>query len=140
MIRALGAESDSPSRQLARYIRSVGEEYFAPAKFAPVTVYRQDRYLRGGDHTSFNQEGFTAVRFTEWRENYNHQHQTPRTEKGIEYGDWPKFVDFEYVANVTRLNLATLASLASAPELQKKTLSAKERLQSCSANSAAGVE
>lgn len=114
MIRALGAESDSPSRQLARYIRSVDEEYFT-AKFVPVTIYRQDRYLRGGDHTSFNQEGFAAVRFTEWRENYNHQHQTPRTENGIEYGDWPKFVDFEYVANVTRLNLATLASLASAP-------------------------
>ena len=115
LIRAIGAENDSPSRQLARYIRTVGETYFTAAKFAPVMIYRQDRYLRGGDHTSFNEEGFAAVRFTEWRENYNHQHQTLRTENGIEYGDLPKFVDFDYVANVTRLNLATLASLASAP-------------------------
>lgn len=115
LIRAIGAENDSPSRELARYILSVGETYFKPNTFAPVMIYRQDRYLRGGDHTSFNQEGFSAVRMTEWRENFNHQHQTPRTENGIEYGDLPKFVDFDYVANVARLNLATLASLASAP-------------------------
>lgn len=114
-IRAIGAENDSPSRQLARYIRSVGDTYFPARKFGPVMIYRQDRYLRGGDHTSFNQQGFAAVRMTEWRENYNHQHQTLRTENGIEYGDLPKFVDFNYVANVTRLNAATLASLASAP-------------------------
>ena len=115
LIRAIGAENDSPSRELARYVLSVGETYFKPSKFAPVMIYRQDRYLRGGDHTSFNQEGFAAVRMTEWRENYNHQHQTPRTENGIEYGDLVKFVDFDYVANVCRLNLATLASLALAP-------------------------
>ena len=76
---------------------------------------RPDRYLRGGDHLSFNEQGFAAVRFTEYREDYNHQHQTPRTEKGVEYGDLLKFVDFAYVANVVRLNAATLASLASAP-------------------------
>ena len=58
---------------------------------------------------------FAAVRFTEYREDYNHQHQNVRTENGIEYGDLPKFVDFEYVANVARLNAATLASLASSP-------------------------
>jgi hypothetical protein len=115
LIRAIGAENDSPSRALARYISDVGNQYFTPGKFGPVMIYRQDRYLRGGDHTSFNEAGYAAVRFTEWRENYNHQHQTPRTENGIEYGDWPKFVNFDYVANVTRLNLATLASLASAP-------------------------
>ncbi len=78
-------------------------------------VFRPDRYLRGGDHSSFNQEGYAAVRFTEYREDYNHQHQNVRTEKGIEYGDLPKFVDFSYVAEVARLNAATLASLASAP-------------------------
>ena len=78
-------------------------------------VFRPDRYLRGGDHTSFNRQGFAAVRITEYRENYHHQHQTPRTENGIEYGDLPKFVDYEYLANVARLNAATLASLASAP-------------------------
>jgi Zn-dependent M28 family amino/carboxypeptidase len=114
MIRNLGAESDSPSRQLARYIRGVGATYL-PQAFQPMLIFRPDRYLRGGDHTSFNQQGFSAVRFTEYHENYNHQHQTPRTENGIEYGDLPKFVNFDYVANVARLNAATLASLASAP-------------------------
>ena len=113
-IRALGAESDSPSRQLARAIAEVGAAYFNNS-FAPVLVFRPDRYLRGGDHTSFNEQGFAAVRFTEYREDYNHQHQNVRTENGIEYGDLAKFVDFEYIANVARLNLATLAALASAP-------------------------
>ena len=113
LIRATGMEDDSPSRQLARYIRDVAERY-VPG-FEPKLVSRPDRYLRGGDHLSFNDQGFAAVRFTEYREDYNHQHQTPRMEKGIEYGDLPRFVDFTYVANVARLNAATLASLASAP-------------------------
>jgi hypothetical protein len=81
----------------------------------PLLVFRLDRYLRGGDHLSFLEQGFTAVRFTEYRENFNHQHQNVRTENGIEYGDLPKFVNFPYVANVARLNAATLASLAAAP-------------------------
>ena len=114
-IRALGGENDGPSRQLARYIASVGKEYFSPATFQPLMVFRRDRYLRGGDHFSFNEQGFAAVRLTEFRENYNHQHQNVRTENGIEYGDLPKFVDYDYIANVARLNTATLASLASAP-------------------------
>jgi hypothetical protein len=71
--------------------------------------------LRGGDHYSFNQQGFSAVRFTEFREDFHHQHQNVRVENGIEYGDLEKFVDFDYVAHVARLNAATLASLASAP-------------------------
>jgi hypothetical protein len=74
-----------------------------------------DRYLRGGDHSSFNEQGLAAVRFTEFREDYNHQHQNVRTENEIEFGDLPKFVNFNYVANVARLNAAALASLASAP-------------------------
>jgi hypothetical protein len=78
-------------------------------------VLRHDRYLRGGDHLSFNQQGYPAVRFTEFRENFHHQHQNVRTENGIEYGDLPKFVDYDYTANVARLNAATLASLASGP-------------------------
>jgi hypothetical protein len=114
MIRALGAENDSPSRQLARYIRDTARKY-AIANFQPKVVDRPDRYLRGGDHTSFNEQGFAAVRFTEYREDYTRQHQTPRTENGIEYGDLPRWVDFDYVANVARVNAATLASLASAP-------------------------
>ena len=115
MLRALGAEDDSASRELARYIAGISQEYLPPKAFHPMLVFRPDRFLRGGDQTSFNQQGYAAVRFTEFRENYNHQHQTLRTENGVEYGDLPKFVDYDYVANVTRLNAATLVSLASAP-------------------------
>ncbi len=109
----LGGESDSASRELARYIVDVGRTYDTGVK--PLLIFRLDRFLRGGDHYSFNQQGFAAVRFTEFREDYNHQHQNVRTENGIEYGDLPKFVNFDYIAHVARLNAATLASLASAP-------------------------
>ena len=112
-IRGLGGESDSGSRQLARYVAEVGRTYDAGVK--PMLVFRLDRYLRGGDHYSFNQQGFAAVRFTEFREDFHHQHQNVRTETGVEYGDSLKFVDFDYVAHVARLNAATLASLAAAP-------------------------
>jgi hypothetical protein len=114
-IRMLGGESDSTSRELARYIADVGRSYHAGVK--PLLIFRLDRFLRGGDHYSFNQQGFAAVRFTEFREDFNHQHQNVRkdNDNGIEYGDLPKFVDFDYVAHVARLNAATLASLASAP-------------------------
>jgi hypothetical protein len=112
-IRGLGGENDSGSRQLARYVAEVGRAY--DASVTPMLVFRLDRYLRGGDHSSFNQQGFSAVRFTEFREDFHHQHQNVRTENGIEYGDLPKFVDFNYVASVARINAATLASLASAP-------------------------
>ncbi|MGA7694263.1 MAG: M28 family metallopeptidase [Candidatus Sulfotelmatobacter sp.] len=114
-IRGLGGENDSASRQLARYIADVGRGYKNDVGVQPMLVFRLDRYLRGGDHYSFNQQGFAAVRFTEFREDFHHQHQNVRTENGIEYGDLTKFVDFDYVAHVARLNAATLASLASAP-------------------------
>ena len=113
LIRNLGGESDSASRQVARYIAEVGRTYETGVK--PLLVFRLDRYLRGGDHISFNQQGYAAVRLTEYREDYHHQHQNVRTENGIEYGDVVKFVNFDYVANVARLNAATLAALASAP-------------------------
>src|SRR5579862_3110409 len=112
-IRALGGENDSTSRQLARYVYDVGRSYNVGVK--PLLIFRLDRYLRGGDHYSFNQQGFAAVRFTEFREDFHHQHQNVRKENGTEYGDLAKFVDFDYVAHVARLNAATLASLASAP-------------------------
>lgn len=115
-IQTLGAENDSPSREEARGIKEVSESYFGHKNpFHPTLIYRRDRFLRGGDHTSFNQEGWPAVRFTEWRENYDHQHNTPRVEGGVEYGDYIKFVDMDYVANVARLNAASLATFASAP-------------------------
>jgi hypothetical protein len=113
LIRNLGGESDSPSRELARYVAEAGRVYDPGIK--PLLIFRLDRYLRGGDHYAFNQQGFAAVRFTEFRENYTRQHQNVRTQNGIEYGDLPKFVDFDYVARVAKLNAATLASLASAP-------------------------
>ncbi|MCU1307026.1 MAG: Peptidase [Acidobacteriaceae bacterium] len=113
MIRALGGENDSPSRELARYVAQTARIY--QPGVAPLMEFRLDRYLRGGDHISFNEAGYAAVRFTEFRENFNRQHQNVRTENGIEYGDLPKFVNHDYVANVARLNAATLAELASAP-------------------------
>jgi hypothetical protein len=112
-IRGVGGENDSGSRQVARYIAEVGRTYDPGVK--PILVFRLDRYLRGGDHSAFNQQGFSAVRFTEFREDFHHQHQNVRSENGIEYGDLLKFVDYDYVAHVARLNAATLASLASAP-------------------------
>ena len=112
-IRGLGGESDSGSREVARYIDEVGRTYDTGVK--PMLVFRLDRYLRGGDHYSFNQHGISAVRLTEYREDFHHQHQNVRTENGIEYGDLPKFVDYDYVSHVARLNAATLASLAAAP-------------------------
>ena len=121
-IRALGEENDSPSRELARAIADTGRTYFpavAGAPFGAFLVGRPDRYGRGGDHTSFNREGFAAVRFTEWREDFNHQHQNivmpPPGSSDPILGDLIQFVDFNYVANVARLNAATLATLASAP-------------------------
>ncbi len=112
-IRGLGGESDSPSRELARYVAEIGRTYNVGTR--PQLVFRLDRYLRGGDHYSFNKQGFAAVRFTEYRENYTRQHQNVRTENGIAYGDTIEHVDFDYVARVARLNAATLVSLAMAP-------------------------
>jgi hypothetical protein len=126
-IRMLGGESDSLSRELARYIADVGRSYAVGVK--PLLIFRLDRFLRGGDHYSFNQQGFAAVRFTEIHENFNHQHQNVRTENGIEYGDLPKFVDYEYIAKVARLNAATLASLASAPAAPSKVKMLTKDLQ-----------
>jgi hypothetical protein len=114
-IRALGTVDDAPSRQLARAIADAARTYFKSGEFAPFLVARPDRYLRGGDHTSFNKEGFSAVRITEWREDFNHQHQNVRMENGVQYGDLLQFVDFNYVAKVARLNAATLATLAASP-------------------------
>ena len=127
-IRALGKESDSPSRELARAIEDTARAYFsgtAPGRrFSAFLVDRPDRYLRGGDHSSFNREEFAAVRFTEWREDYNHQHKNivrPAAGSGEPtQGDLLDFVDFNYVDRVARLNAATLATLAFAPGQPQK--------------------
>jgi Zn-dependent M28 family amino/carboxypeptidase len=114
VVRVFSAgDNDSPSRQLARYVAETADQY--PSTVKPLLVFRADRYLRGGDHTSFNEKGYAAVRFTEYREDYNRQHQTVRTEGGIAYGDLPEHVDVDYVAAVARINAAALASIAAAP-------------------------
>jgi hypothetical protein len=108
-----GGEVDSPSRNLARYMASIAERYMQD--FRVRMIYRRDRYGRGGDQAPMQDVGFPAVRVTEGAENWNHQHQNVRTENGVFYGDTIEYVDFAYLARVTRLNAMTLASLASAP-------------------------
>ncbi|MCC8409291.1 M28 family metallopeptidase [Mucilaginibacter sp. UR6-1] len=113
-IRAMGLENDGPSRQLARYVKEVGERYIDNLEV--VMIYRPDRFLRGGDHLPYQQQGYAAVRVTEMNENFNHQHQDVRVEKGIQYGDLPEFMDFEYLRKNTGMNLSNLANLAKSPQ------------------------
>lgn len=115
--RSVGGENDSAARQLGRFIKEVGERLVPTMKV--MLVYRRDRYGRGGDHTPFLERGFAAVRFTEVNENYTQQHQNVRVENGVKYGDLPEFVDFAYIANVARINAASLAQLALAPARPK---------------------
>lgn len=110
---SLGGENDSQSRELARYVKETAERYVDQLDVK--LIYRRDRFLRGGDHVPFLQEGYSAVRFTEMNEDFHRQHQNIRTENGVDYGDLPDFVDFNYVQKVARMNLSTLANLASAP-------------------------
>jgi hypothetical protein len=112
-IRQLGLENDGRARQLARYVKETGERYVDHLEV--VMVYRPDRFLRGGDHIPYIENGFTAVRLTEMNENFNHQHQDVRLEKGVQYGDLAEFMDFEYLRKNTALNLCNLANLAKAP-------------------------
>jgi hypothetical protein len=118
--RQLSNENDAPSRQLARYAQTAAQRYVGANGYAVLLEYRPDRFLRGGDHTPFNQQGYAAVRFTETNENFNHQHQDLRTENGIVYGDLPEFVDYRYLRRTAQVNLATLASLALAPAAPQK--------------------
>ena len=113
MIRQLGLENDGAARQLARYVKEVGERYVDNLNV--MMIYRNDRFLRGGDHTPYVENGFAAVRFTEMNENYYHQHQNVRMENGIQYGDLPEFMDFEYLRKNTAMNVSNLANLAKAP-------------------------
>lgn len=116
--RQLSSENDAPSRQLARFIQRTGQLYGKGHQV--VLEYRPDRFLRGGDHTPFNQQGFAAVRFTEMNEDYTHQHQDLRTEKNRAYGDVTEGVDFAYLRRNAGINLATMAALASAPAAPTK--------------------
>ncbi|SEN56907.1 Peptidase family M28 [Chitinophaga rupis] len=119
-IRQMGLENDGKARQLARYVKETGERYVANLEV--VLIYRNDRFLRGGDHSPFVENGYAAVRFTEMNENFYHQHQDLRTENGIEYGDLVKFMDFEYLRKNAAMNLSNLANLAKAPSMPEEVL------------------
>ena len=114
MRKSTNRDNDSSSRQLARYIKTVTNQYVDQLDIK--LVYRNDRFLRGGDHTPFSQNGFTAVRFCEMNENYDHQHQDVRKENNVQFGDLPEFMDFEYLKKVTCSNLATFSNLAWSPK------------------------
>jgi hypothetical protein len=116
--RSIGGENDGPSRQLARYVKEVGENRATSMHVR--LIWRRDRYLRGGDHIPFLEQGYPAARFTEPAENFAHQHQDVRVEDGIQFGDLLQFVDFGYVARVARVNGAALANLALAPTAPKE--------------------
>lgn len=107
------AENDGRARQLARYIKEVGERYVDQLNVT--LVFRNDRYGRGGDHSPFCKRGFTAVRICEFNENYDRTHKVPAVENGIQLGDLPEYVNYEYVRKNTGINLSTIANLAMAP-------------------------
>ena len=117
-IRAMGLENESPSRQLARYVKEVGERYVDNLEVK--LIYRPDRFLRGGDHSPYQQQGYTAVRITEMNENFYHQHQDVRKENGIAYGDLVEYMDFEYLRKNTAMNLSNLANLAKSPAVPQE--------------------
>ncbi len=112
MLRA-GGENDTPPRELARAVRDIAGQYVPSLKVR--VIYRADRYLRGGDHLPFLENGYPAVRFTEPAEDFRRQHQDVREENGVQYGDTPDHVDYAYAADVARVNGAALAVLARAP-------------------------
>lgn len=111
--RFYGGEVDGPSRQLARYVARLTDQYCT--NLNAMMIYRLDRFGRGGHHRPFNDQGFPGVRIMETHENYNRQHQDIRTEDGVEYGDVIEEVNFEYAAKLTGVNAITLASLGWAP-------------------------
>ena len=117
LMQSVGGENDGATHQLARFVTDV-----APPELTGINVrviWRRDRYLRGSDHLSFQQQGYPAARFTEPRENFNHEHQDVRVENGVQFGDLPQFVDFDYTARVARVNGAALWALATNPSTPK---------------------
>ncbi len=108
-----GGEVDSSSRNLARFVDAVADRYLV--NFDVEMIYRTDRYGRGGDQVEMLRHGFPAVRISEGAENYDRQHQDLRVENGVHYGDVIEGVDFDYLAQVARLNIVSMAALANAP-------------------------
>jgi hypothetical protein len=120
-IRSLGGENDAPSRNLSRFLDSLAER-IPELGIDVIQIWRNDRFGRGGDHTEFLNAGYPAVRFSVAVENYNYQHQDLRVENGVQYGDTIDNMDFPYLARVTKLNVAALAWLASAPSPPEPTV------------------
>lgn len=110
---SIGGESDSPARELARFVYEVASNEYTEMNVS--VIYRLDRYLRGGDHRPFLEAGYAACRFTEPNEDYKHQHQDVRLEDGVQYGDLPQFCDYDFISRVGKVNAAALWSLANAP-------------------------
>jgi Zn-dependent M28 family amino/carboxypeptidase len=111
--QSIGGENDGPSRQLGRFVVSVAQNDQTDMHVR--VIWRRDRFLRGSDHISFLQQGYPAARFTEPRENFNHEHQDVRVENGVQFGDLAQFCDFAYISRVAKVNAATLWSLAQGP-------------------------
>ncbi|WP_291528309.1 M20/M25/M40 family metallo-hydrolase [Bacteroides sp. UBA939] len=125
------AENDSPSRQLARYIKETGERYVDNTTIK--LIYRNDRFGRGGDHTPFSRKGYAAVRICEMHENYDRTHQYVREENGIRYGDEIEGIDFEYLRKNTGINLSSVANLALAPSVPENVRQEVSKLTNYSA-------
>ena len=111
---SVGGENDSPARNLGRFTRDVASNSVTGMNVE--VIYRLDRYLRGGDHRPFLEAGYAANRFTEPREDFAHQHQDVRVEKGTQYGDLAEFCDFYYISRVGKVNGAAMWSMANAPD------------------------
>ncbi|KAK4889043.1 hypothetical protein LTR27_012159 [Elasticomyces elasticus] len=116
-VAIIGGWNDSPAQNLGRFVTEVAAGAVGWVGMQVAMIYRADRYLRGGDHESFLLQGFPAVRMTEAVEDFAHEHQDVRVQDGIQYGDLPEFVDFEYTSRVAKVNLASMWSAANAPAL-----------------------
>jgi len=117
LMQSVGGENDGVTHQLARFVT-----HAAPFELTGMNlrvIWRRDRYLRGSDHLSFQQQGYPAARFTEPRENFNHEHQNVQVTNGVQFGDLIEFVDFGYIARVAKVNGAALWALATAPGTPK---------------------
>jgi hypothetical protein len=117
LMQSVGGENDGKSRQLGRFVAEVAP--FSLTNMNVRLIWRRDRYLRGSDHLSFQGQGYAAARFTEPRENFDHEHQDVQVVNGVQFGDLPQFVDFDYVARVAKVNAAALWALASSPGTPK---------------------
>lgn len=116
---SIGGENDTPSRNLGRFVSEINAGAANYTGMQVALIYRPDRFLRGGDHESFLGQGFPSVRFTEPFEEFKHQHQNPRVQDGVAYGDNITYVDFAYTGRVAAVNLAAMWSIANAPQLPR---------------------